>query len=84
MHINGISDYTLLSESIPLMNKDDLGLIPAAERLKGSMTSSEIKDTGHRATHFASRNKFSGKLWDDFSGDFQEIDVREEAEKGES
>lgn len=54
MHVNGVSDYTLLSESIPLMNKDDLGLIPAAERLKGSMTSSEIKDTGQSATHFAS------------------------------
>lgn len=26
-------------------------------------------------------NKFSGKLWDDFSGNFQEVDVREEAEK---
>lgn len=28
-----------------------------------------------------SRNKFSVKLWDDFSGNFQEIDMREEAEK---
>lgn len=39
---------------IPLMNKDDLGLIPAAERLKGNTTFSEVKDIGQSATHFAS------------------------------
>lgn len=54
VHINGDSDYTLISESIPLMNKDDLGLVPAAERLKGNTTFSEIKDTGQSVTHFAS------------------------------
>lgn len=33
VHINGVSDYTLMSESMPLMNKDCLDLIPTAKRL---------------------------------------------------